>query len=311
MGQDTPLVEKRPIFRGGIASFLEREDVLGFVLIAPVVVLVISLVAYPFLMGLYLSFTNATVGSQNWHFVGIRNFRMLLGSPVFWSTVRNSFVFTVAAVALKFSLGLPLAMLLNRPFRGVRFIQALVMLPWVIPITLSALAWVWMFDPMYSPINWVLREIGILRRGLIWLGSPRLAMFGIILVNVWHGLPFYAMTLLAGLLAIPKELHEAAEVDGAGPFTHLFRITFPLLRRTIGILLLYSTIMTMADFKIVYILTRGGPMNSTHIFGTLAYQVGIVAGNLGEGAAISLFLFPVLVVVATTILNVLYREDLY
>jgi multiple sugar transport system permease protein len=275
----------------------EREDVFGYGLILPALLLLVSLVAYPFAMAVYFSLTDTWVGSPG-SFVGLQNYRDLLENEVFRQTVQNSFVFTGIALTLKTVLGVWLALLLARELRFKRLIRGAVLLPFVIPTALSTLGWWWMFDSLYSVVNWTGIRLGLIRPpGPNWLGVPVYAMAAVIAVNVWRGLPFFAITLLAGLVAIPRQYYEAAEVDGAAAWDRFRHVTLPLLRPVLAVVVLFSTIFTFSDFNIVYVLTRGGPINSTHLFSTLAYQVGLTGGNLGQGAAISLFLFPMLAAV--------------
>lgn len=182
-------------------------------------------------------------------------------------------------------------------------------MPWVIPTALSTIGWMWMFDPLYSVINWTLRDLGLATDGPSWLGKPNLAMFAVITVNTWRGLPFFAICFLAGLVSIPRELYEAAEIDGAGKIKQFWHITLPMLKPVLFIVILFSAVLTFSNFEIVYILTEGGPMDSTHVFATLAHTVGLISGNLGRGAAISMFMFPVLLLVVFIVLGVLRKDD--
>jgi multiple sugar transport system permease protein len=227
---------------------------------------------------------------------------------IFRRALRNSFVFTGTAVVVKTVLGVCLALLLARKLRLKRLIRGAVLLPWVIPTALSTLGWWWMFDSLYSVINWTLLRLGLIHERLQWLGDPHLAMAAVITVNVWRGLPFFAITILAGLIAIDPQLYEAAESDGAGAWARFWHVTLPLLRPVLAVVVLFSTILTFADFNIVYVLTRGGPVNSTHLFATLAYQVGLQAGRIGEGSAIALFMFPILALIVYGQLHYARRE---
>jgi multiple sugar transport system permease protein len=293
---------------GRIRGWWEQEYVFGYSLILPALLLIVCLVAYPFGMAIYFSLSDYWVGSPG-EFVGLQNFRDILGNEVFRRTVWNSFVFTGIAVALKTLLGTWLAMLLFRGLRFKRLIRGAVLLPWVIPTALSTLAWWWMFDSLYSVVNWTAIRLGLMGSpGPNWLGVTGYAMSAVIAVNVWRGLPFFAVIVLAGLVSIPREYYEAAEVDGAGSWGRFSNVTLPLLRPVIAVVILFSTIFTFADFNIVYVLTRGGPVNTTHLFATLAYQVGLNGGNLGQGAAISLFLFPMLAMVVFFQLRYVRRE---
>jgi multiple sugar transport system permease protein len=291
-----------------IREWWEQEHVFGYGLILPALVLLVSLVAYPFGMAVYFSLSDYWVGSPG-AFVGLDNYRQILGNEVFQRTVWNSFVFTTIAVLLKSVLGIWLALLLARELRFKRLLRGAVLLPWVIPTALSTLAWGWMFDSLYSVVNWTAVRLGLMSApGPNWLGLPGYAMAAVIVVNVWRGLPFFAITVLAGLVAIPREFYEAAEVDGAGSWGRFWHVTLPLLKPVIAVVTLFSTIFTFSDFNIVYVLTRGGPINSTHLFSTLAYQIGLNGGNLGQGAAISLFLFPMLALVVFLQLRYIRKE---
>jgi len=212
-------------------------------------------------------------------------------------------------VAFKTVLEIWLAMLLFRNFRFKRLIRGAVLVAWVIPTALSTLAWWWMFDSLYSVVNWTAIHLGIMSPpGPNWLGMTNYAMTAVIAVNVWRGLPFFAIIVLAGLVSIPREYYEAAQVDGAGSWGRFRHVTLPLLRPVLAVVILFSTIFTFADFNIVRVLTRGGPVNTTHLFATLAYQVGLDGGNLGQGAAISLFLFPMLAAIVFVQLRYIRRE---
>jgi multiple sugar transport system permease protein len=291
-----------------VREWWEQEHVFGYGLIVPALLLIVCLVAYPFGMAIYFSLSDYWVGSPG-TFIGLQNFRDILGNETFQQTVYNSFVFTSIAVVLKTLLGLWLAMLLFRTLRLKRVIRGAVLLPWVIPTALSTLAWWWMFDSLYSVVNWTAIHLGIMSPpGPNWLGQKYHAMAAVIAVNVWRGLPFFAVIVLAGLVSIPREYYEAAEVDGAGSWGRFRNVTLPLLRPVLAVVILFSTIFTFADFNIVQVLTRGGPVNTTHLFATLAYQTGLVGGNLGQGAATSLFLFPILAAVVFIQLRYIRRE---
>ena len=241
--------------------------------------------------------------------MGLQNFRDILGNEIFRQTVYNSFVFTAIAVVLKCVLGVWLAMLLFRPYRFKRLIRGAVLLPWVIPTALSVLAWRWMFDSLYSVVNWTGIHLGLMNPpGPNWLGMPSYAMAAVIAVNVWRGLPFFAIIVLAGLVSIPREFYEAAEVDGAGSWGRFRHVTLPLLKPVLAVVILFSTIFTFSDFNIVQVLTSGGPVNTTHLFATFAYQMGLTGGNLGQGAAISLFLFPMLAAIVFVQLRYIRKE---
>jgi multiple sugar transport system permease protein len=272
-------------------------EVTGFLFVLPAALLVVGLVAYPFFSALSLSLMSKQAGVAG-QFVGLRNYTDLFRGEIFLHTLRNSVVFTSVAVACKVVLGLGLALLLRRAIRGRRLIRGMILLPWVVPSTLSTLGWWWLFNPLYGVVNAGLIKLGLISQRVPWLSDPFWAMVSVITVNVWRGLPFFAISFLAGLVSIPEELYEAAQMDGAGKLNGFLRITLPLLVPVLGVIVLYSIIMTVSDFNIVYVLTRGGPMNSTHLFATFAYEMGLASGDIGKGAAISLFIFPFLAAVA-------------
>ena len=287
---------------------LDHERFLGPAFVTPALLLITLLVAYPFCMALYMALSNAYIG-RPMEFIGLRNFLALWESDSFRQTFQNAFVFTGIAVAFKIVLGVMLALLLNETLWFKRLIRGAVLLPWVIPTALSTLGWWWMFNSLYSVVNWSGIALGILAPpGPNWLGQAYYAMAAVITVNIWRGLPFFAITILAGLVSIPKELYEAAEADGAGPMARFWNITLPLLKPVLAVVVLFSTIFTFSDFNIVYVLTHGGPINSTHLFATLSRQVGLESGQLGQGAAISLYLFPVLAFVVFVQLRFIRRQ---
>lgn len=284
-----------------------RDERTGYLMVAPALIALAVLIAYPFLLSIYFSLSDKRVGLPG-HFIGLENFEALSQDSVFQQTLFNTGLYTVVSVGLKLVLGLTLAMLLEKVVRGQRLLRGIILLPWVIPASLSTLAWRWMFDPSYSVLNWCLRVVG-LGPGVPWLSDPWWARAAVISVNVWRGLPFFAICLLAGLVSIPGEFYDAARVDGAGPRARFWYVTLPLLRPILGIVLLYSVIMTVSDFIIVHVLTRGGPLQSTHLFATLAYRIGLAGTRLGMGAAITLFLFPVLVVGSYVLLRIVRKGE--
>ena len=283
--------------RTRVRELLDREHVLGPLFVTPAMILLLLLVAYPFCMAIYFALSNAFIGRPS-ELVGLKNFINLWDSDAFRQTFQNAFVFTGLAMTAKLFLGISLALLLNQQLWFTRLIRGTVLLPWVIPTALSTLGWSWMFNSLYSVVNWVGINTGLMNPpGPNWLGQQYYAMTAVVLVNIWRGLPFFAVTILAGLVSIPKELYEAAEADGAGPWARFWYVTLPMLKGVLGIVVLFSTIFTFSDFNIVYVLTHGGPINSTHLFATLSRQIGLESGRIGEGAAISLYLFPVLMFV--------------
>jgi multiple sugar transport system permease protein len=284
-------------WRTRVREMLDRERILGPLFVTPALILLLLLVAYPFVMALYFSVSNAFIGRPS-HFVGITNFIRLWDSDAFRQTFQNAFVFTGISVAFKLVLGISLALLLSQQLWFKRLIRGAVLLPWVIPTALSTLGWWWMFNSLYSVVNWTGLALGLMDPpGPNWLGQKYYAMAAVITVNVWRGLPFFAITILAGLVAIPKELYEAAQADGAGPWARFWYVTLPMLKPVLAVVVLFSTIFTFSDFNIVYVLTHGGPINSTHLFATYSRMIGLESGRIGEGAAVSLYLFPLLVFV--------------
>jgi len=292
-----------------VRELLDHERFLGPAFVTPALLLLVLLVAYPFCMAVWFALSNSFIGRPS-HFIGLQNFVTLWGSDSFRQTFQNAFVFTGIAVLFKVVLGITLALLLNEQLWFKRMIRGAVLLPWVIPTALSTLGWWWMFNSLYSVVNWSGIALGIMDPpGPNWLGQKYYAMSAVIAVNVWRGLPFFAITILAGLVSIPKELYEASEADGAGPAARFWHITLPLLKPVLAIVVLFSTIFTFSDFNIVYVLTNGGPINSTHLFATLTRQVGLESGQIGQGAAISLYLFPVLAMVVWVQLRFVRRQQ--
>jgi len=291
----------------GVSRFIKPEALTGYLLISPAVFLMLVLLAYPFVLAVYISLSDRVLGEPG-KFIWLGNFIKLLQDSLFRQTVWNSFVYTVTTVFFKMLLGIILALLLNQEIPCRNLIRGAILLPWVVPTSLSVLTWLWMFDSLFSVVNYILLGLGLISRKIPWLGDPFWAMVSVIIVNTWRGLPFFAVSFLAGLMTIPKELYEAAETDGAKQFRQFWHITLPLLQPVIAVVVLFSTIWTFADFQIVYILTHGGPINATQIFATMAYDVALVAGRIGEGSAISLFLFPALLVVIILMLRYLRRD---
>ena len=305
-----------------ISTWLEDEAVLGYVLMAPALLLILIFVAYPFGLGVWMSMTDKLVGAPG-EFVGLDNYRKLLASDIFHTAAWNTVFFTTVATIAKAALGMWLAVLLNRKFRLANVTRAVVLLPFIVPTVLSTLAWLWMFDATFSVFNWTLRwmwqlEINVFGlvlkenwgffRGPLWLGDPGWAMFSIIAVNVWRGVPFFAISFLAGLQTIPPELYEAADIDGSNGWQKFWHVTLPLIKPVAVVVVVFSIVVTFADFQLVYILTRGGPNNETHLLATFAYQLSMASGNIGQGAAVALFMLPILFFVIVFQLWYLRRE---
>lgn len=291
-------------------EWLNKERVLGPLLVAPAFILLVSLIGYPFLIALYLALSDrilATSGTGK--FIGLVNFVTLAHDSIFIQTTMNTFNYAFVAVFFKLILGMLMALVLNEVTIFKNLFRGILLLPWIVPTSLSTLGWLWMFDSQYSIFNWILMTLGITKEKIIWLGTPALAMFSVQLVNIWRGIPFFGISLLAGMQVIPQDLYEAAEIDGANAWNRFWNVTIPLLKPVIVVVTLFSIVQTFADFQIVYVLTRGGPINSTHLFATLAHQVAILGGKLGEGAAISLFMFPILAIAVILQLRYLQQES--
>lgn len=290
--------------------WFNQEHILGPALVAPAVLILVVLIAYPFSVGVWLSFTDKRIGvPDSGVFIGIKNFVTLFHNSIFQRTTLNTFNYAVTAVFFKLALGLLMALVLDQVKIFKNFFRGILLLPWIVPTSLSALGWLWMFDSTYSVFNRILLDWGLIQDKIIWLGRPAIAMFSLQLVNVWRGIPFFGISLLAGMQTIPQELYEAAEIDGASSWHRFWHVTFPLLIPVTAVVTLYSIVQTFADFQVVYVLTRGGPVNSTHLFATLTHQTAILAGELGKGAAVSLFMFPVLVVAVIFLLRYLQQDD--
>ena len=280
-------------------------------MIAPAAAYVALLVGLPVLMSLFLSVSDARVGSETISFAGLTNFRSALATPAFRVALRNSFLFTAASQALVVAGATLLALALREPFRGRGLLRLLVLLPWVAPISLGAIGWKWLLDSLYSVVTWVLVALSLVSASNppMWLGEPRLAMLSVLLVHAWRTLPFATMILLAGLSAIPRDIPEAAAVDGSGFWRTHFTITLPMIRPILLVALLFGVVFTFTDMTAVYILTRGGPADATQVLPSLAFFTGILGGDLAQGAAISLFLFPLLLAAAVALLRLARRTD--
>ena len=281
--------------RRDLTWLLDNERTLGYILVAPVVLLLLGLVAYPFTVAIGYALSDRTLADPG-VFVGLDNFIDLFDNQIYRQTLRNTVIFTAGSVTMRLVFGVGLALLLNEPFRFSRFLRSAVLLPWIVPTVLGTMAWLWMFNPNFSVLNWMLVHSSLMREGFNWLTNPDLALFSVTLVNAWRGTPFMAITVLAGLQAIPTDLYDASAIDGAGKIQRFRYVTLPLVMPVLLTALVLSIIWTFSDFGIVYGLTKGGPMNATHVLATLSYQQGLAAGNIGEGAAISLTMLPVLLI---------------
>jgi multiple sugar transport system permease protein len=291
-------------------AILDSERWLGPLLIGPAVLYIFLLVGVPFFMALYYSVSNTTTGGGTMGFVGLRNFTAVIGTPKFQTALKNTIVFGLISQAVILVLSNALALALQHEFPGRRLIRFLILLPWVAPISIGTIAWLWIFDSTYSVLNWMLRLTGLIHgQGFMWLGLPHLAMGSVIAVHVWRQLPLATVILLAGYGSIPQDIHDAAAVDGAGFWRHFFQITLPLVLPISLVALLFGLIFTFTDMVIIYNLTRGGPFDTTQVLASLAFYTGIAGGDLAEGAAIALFLFPLLLAVALGFLVIAHRAE--
>jgi multiple sugar transport system permease protein len=297
--------------RGGRARLTDREGVLAPLFLLPAVVYIFALVAIPLLLALAFAFSDVTVGDPSLDWVGLRNFDAIFDDPVFWRALRNTLVFTVISMALTIVLAKALAMVLLANFRFKWIVRFIVLLPWTTPIALSAVAWLWMLDSVYSPIDWVLRTLGFIESNVYWLGKDELAMASVILVHTWRIVPLAAVIILAGLISIPDDIKDAAAIDGAGFWRKLWEVTLPLTLPVIAVATLFGAVLTFTDMSVVYILTRGGPENATQVLPSYAYLKGIGSGDLAQGAAIALFLFPLLLAAAIAILRSAKRMETF
>lgn len=276
-----------------LSRWLNNRNVLGLIFMLPAAALLLTFLTYPLGLGVWLGFTDAKIGRAG-HWIGLENYQFLATDPVALLSLFNTVFYTVVASVFKFALGLWLAILLNEklPFKAV--LRAVVLLPWIVPTALSALAFWWMYDAQFSVISWVLVRLGLIHRYIDFLGDPWLARGSTIVANIWRGVPFVAISLLAGLQTISPSLYEAAAIDGATALQRFRYITLPLLTPIIAVVMTFSVLFTFTDFQLIYVLTRGGPLNATHLMATLAYQRAIPGGSLGEGAALSTAMVPFL-----------------
>lgn len=304
-------VQRPPASFEGRSRLSDREGVLAPLFLLPAVVYIIALVALPLGLALAFAFSDVTVGDPSFDWVGFRNFDAIFDDPVFWRSLRNTLVFTVISMLLTIVLAKALAMILIQNFRFKWLIRFLVLLPWTTPIALAAVAWLWLLDSVYSPIDWVLRSMGFIESNVYWLGKDTLAMASVIAVHTWRIVPLAAVIILAGLISIPDDIKDAAEIDGAGFWRKLFEITLPLTMPVIAVATLFGAVLTFTDMSVVYILTRGGPENATQVLPSYAFLKGIGSGDLAQGAAIALFLFPLLLAAAIAILRSVRKMETF
>jgi multiple sugar transport system permease protein len=292
--------------------FLDRREVLELFLVAPAIIYVLLLVGLPLLLSVYYSVSAYTIYDPTWKFVGLENFVDILQNQTFTKTLANTFIFTFGSQLLGLVLGKFGAFLLLQPFPGRKLVRALIVLPFVIPVALATIAWRWMFDSLYSVINWTMIALGFIERADApnWLGDPTLAMLCIIIINAWRFFPFAIVIFLAGITAIPQDVIDAATVDGAGFWRRNYQIILPMILPIMTIGLIFGIVFTFTDLSIVFLLTMGGPGGDTNVLGFAGFQTGIVSGDVSHGAAISLFMLPVLLVVVILMLRFIRRREI-
>src|SRR6476661_1465732 len=284
--------------KSGLHRFVRRRSTIAFLMCLPLIVIVAGLIVYPTLYSIHLSMLN----KAQTRFIGLGNFSFLLSRDVFWMVVQQTAIFAISAVFFKALIGLITAHLINNlPAKGQRKWRGMLLVPWVIPLALSSLGWWWLFDPTHSAFNYILTSLGF--EEIPWLSDPYWARFSVILVNMWYGAPFFLIMYLAALKSVPEQLYEAAAIDGANAWQKFIHITLPMMRNIMAITILFSLIVTFANFDIVQIMTAGGPRNMTHVFATYAFLLGIRSGDLPLGAATSLFMLPILAIAAVFILR--------
>jgi multiple sugar transport system permease protein len=284
-------------------KMVDREGFLSWLFLVPTVVYIIALVGIPFALAIAFAFSDVTTGDSSFQWVGFKNFALIFQDPIFWTSLWNTLWFTGISLLLIVVLGGLVAEILAAEFRGKWVVRFLILLPWTTPVALSSVAWLWLLDSIYSPIDWVLRAWGLIEGNMYWLGEPGLAQASVIAVQVWRIVPLAAVIMLVGLLSIPKDIPEAAKVDGAGYWRRMFEITMPLTAPLIAVAALFGAIFIFTDMTVPYILTRGGPTNTTQVLASWSYVRGIAGGDIGQGAAIALFLFPLLLAAAVLILR--------
>ena len=293
MSSTTLRPRTQPARKSAFERLSQSRNGLGFLFMLPAALFLIAFLTYPLGLGVWLGFTDAKIGRPG-IFIGLENYAFLMSDRVFWISVINTVSYTAVASVLKFALGLWLALLLNENLPAKSFFRAIILLPWVVPTVLSALAFWWIFDSQFSIISYVLMKWGWIDGPINFLGDPTNARISVMAANVWRGIPFVAISVLAGLQTIPASLHEAAALDGATSWQRFRNITLPLLTPIIAVVMTFSVLFTFTDFQLIYVLTKGGPVNATHLMATLSFQRGISGGQLGEGAAIAVSMVPFL-----------------
>jgi multiple sugar transport system permease protein len=304
----TDIARPRPQLR----YWMDRAELVGPLFIAPAILYIVLLVALPFFLALYYSVSAYTIFDPSFRFVGLRNFLDVVQSDIFRRTLVNTFIFTIAAQIIGLLLGKIGAMLLMQEFPGRRLARALIVLPWAVPVALATLAWQWMFDSLYSVINWTLAALGLIDLGDApqWLGQADLAMISVVVVHAWRLFPFGVVLFLAGFTSVSRDVLDAATVDGAGFWRRNYQIILPIIAPIILVALIFGTVFTFTDLSVVYLLTKGGPINSTQVLSSLAFQVGVQSGDVAHGAVICLFLFPFLLIAVILLLRALRRREI-
>jgi multiple sugar transport system permease protein len=287
----------------------DHPGFLAWLFMSPAVLYILALVGFPFVLAIIYSFTDISTGNPELDFVGWETFRRVLADPVFRQALWNTLRFAVIANLLVVVFATVLAEVLTRDFKGKWLVRFLVLLPWVAPVSLATVTWLWTLDSIFSPIDWVLRRVGLITENMYWLGLPNLARTSVVAVQAWRVIPLAAVIVMAGLTAIPTEINDAVAVDGAGTWRRMFQVTIPLLAPIIAVAVLFGVILTISDMSVVYVLTRGGPTNSTQVLSTWAFIKGIEGGALGQGAAVALFLLPVLVGITAVVLRLARRRE--
>jgi multiple sugar transport system permease protein len=287
----------------------DREGALAWIFLMPSVVYILALVAVPFVLAVGFAMSDVTTGDPSFDWVGFRNFQAIFDDPVFWQSLRNTILFSVGSMLLIVVFGRVLAMILVADFKGRWLLRFLVLLPWTTPVALSAIAWLWLLDSVFSPIDWVLRQVGLTQGNLYWLGEPNLALLSVIAVHSWRLIPLAAVIIMAGLVALPRDLTEAAEIDGATWWRKQREIILPLTLPITAVAALFGAILTFTDMAVVYVLTRGGPNNASQVLTSWAFFKGVQGGDIAQGAAMALFLFPLLLASAIAILQAVRRSE--
>jgi multiple sugar transport system permease protein len=294
--------------RPGFGARLQQDNVLAYLFMLPGALILLLFMAYPFFLGIWLSLTNKLVGFSAYDYIGLENYRWFWTDTIFRQSVVNTFIYGFVTVPFKLFLGLGLALLLNERFHFSRAWRAGLLLPWIVPTAISSLAWLMLFDGVLSPISWILKDWGLVGSNVNFLGDSWNARASLCLANIWRGIPFFAVSILAGLQAVPSDLHEAAALDGAGSWERFLSVTLPVIRNIMLITTLFSIIWTFSDFQLIYVLTKGGPANGTHVFGTYSYQ-NMAVGDIAGAATVSLYMFPILALFAVILLRYVRKED--